>query len=624
VLERMVREAEPLAREYQARMTELYGELRRRHSWMSSFFRTRAWNDADVDELVNETLSRYMRDLGGTLWVTGGVQGSGLEPLVEDGELIGFTLPVGPRAPAQPIKDIESYTFSNPKAWLRKVAQSVLDAYSRKSATERKRYRELDRPLRSPTRKNGEDIWLIHRRPPNLETREIRMRYIRALEKLPPIQRAAWILCKDELLTQDEAEPLLVPPLHWRAARAALVHKPLPDAEVSRLLSRADVSPDASKAKGKLSHLLSDLNPFKASQRPAPKWPREFLAGPHNQPGSHIFLRLGLVESDEREEQHESLCTPKQERLYVRSMEAVPGWVRAPEPDEPQDVELLNRIRELLKARKRATTIAEILNATQVPPRFGTTWHHTAVSLFARRAGLVKPRPPSKASQQTPMELTAPSIADNKAAEASPPSASAGDALVKTPGRSRAGIKPSGMRSQRGKFLKKAAQKARRSIKAGKDRSITGPQPRKTSLSRAQSSKPVQKAPRNALRPTKAAQDPSLKERKPGMPSVKRAQRSKPAQKVPRSALGPIRAGQGRSVTRRKPRKSSASIPVQRGRMQRDATTRDATAANAARRVAAQPLPRKPEQQSKRVTLPSTALPSARTSRNTPSPRPRP
>jgi hypothetical protein len=66
--------------------------------------------------------------------------------------------------------------------------------------------------------------------------REIRERYVAALMNLPPVQRAAWVLCKDELLTHEEAEPMLVPALHWRTARSTLRRKPLQDAEVSFLL----------------------------------------------------------------------------------------------------------------------------------------------------------------------------------------------------------------------------------------------------------------------------------------------------------------------------------------------------------------------------------------------------
>ena len=50
---------------------------------------------------------------------------------------------------------------------------------------------------------------------------------------------------------------------------------------------------------------------------------------------------------------------------------------------EPQYVDLLKIIRNLLNAKKKYTTIAKVLNANHVPPRIGTTWHHTAVSLIA-------------------------------------------------------------------------------------------------------------------------------------------------------------------------------------------------------------------------------------------------
>jgi hypothetical protein len=593
LLERMLRFAEPLAREYQARMTDLYGELRRRHSWMSSFFRTRAWNDADVDELVSETLGRYLRDIGATLWVTGGVQTSPLEPLIEDGELIGFTLPIGPLAPAQPIKNIESYTFRNPEAWLRTVARSVLDEYSRKSASARLGAQDINRAVRLLTRQNGRPVRL-YGRPRNAETRlvfqswadEIRKRYIWALTQLPPIQRTAWILCKDELLTQGEAEPLLVPPLHWRAARAALMHRPLPDAEASRLVGRADVSPDASKAKGKLCQLLSDLNPFKASQTLAPRWPLEFLAGPHNQPGSLTFLRLVLAESAEREElawttretdkdvarsmpwpklQHESGHPPSQER---RSMDMVPGWVKVPEPDDPQYVELLKRIRELLKARKKATTIAQILNTTHVPARFGKAWHHTAVSLIARRAGLVQPRPASTASDQTRVELTSPTIVDNRTAEVFHRSEAAGDALFKTPGRSQARNKVSAERTQRGKSMQKVHRNARGPTKAAKATSITARKARKTRR-HVQRGKPTQKVRGNSRGPIKAGKATSITAHK-ARKTIKHVQHSKPTQKARGNPLRPIKTGKATSITARKARKTikhgQRSNPMQEAR----------------------------------------------------------
>jgi hypothetical protein len=103
-------------------------------------------------------------------------------------------------------------------------------------------------------------------------------------------------------------------------------------------------------------------------------------------------------------------------------------------------------------------------NLTLVPPRFRTTWHHTAVSLFAMRAGLAKPRPPSKASQQTPMELPPP-----------------------TP----------------------------RPIKAANDASLKERKPGKPSIKRAQRNKPVQKAPRSAIGPIQAGQGRSVTNRKP-------------------------------------------------------------------------------------------------------------
>jgi hypothetical protein len=57
--------------------------------------------------------------------------------------------------------------------------------------------------------------------------REVRLRYRAVLKKRPPVQRAAWILCKDELLKPEEAERLLVPLLHWITARAGVQTKPM-------------------------------------------------------------------------------------------------------------------------------------------------------------------------------------------------------------------------------------------------------------------------------------------------------------------------------------------------------------------------------------------------------------
>jgi hypothetical protein len=53
---------------------------------------------------------------------------------------------------------------------------------------------------------------------------------------------------------------------------------------------------------------------------------------------------------------------------------------------------VLNRIRDLLKAKKKWVTIAKRLNRAKVrvPRRFGQTWHPSGVRLIAEQAGLVR------------------------------------------------------------------------------------------------------------------------------------------------------------------------------------------------------------------------------------------
>ena len=237
---------------------------------------------------MNETFRRYLESLRITFWGTNGVH-SESEPIFQGGKVIALRL-----LPAKPIADLESYTFNSPGGWLRSVARSVLNRYASKAATESQGAKEFRRAAKFPTRRNGKPqdapySWLVdhlYAPPRNMEeylvaechAREIRERYVAALTNLPPVQRAAWVLCKDELLTHDEAEQMLAPILHWRSARATLRRKPLQDLEVSFLLGRKDVSPDVSKAKDKLGDQLSDLDPFRASQAPAPTWSCEHLA----------------------------------------------------------------------------------------------------------------------------------------------------------------------------------------------------------------------------------------------------------------------------------------------------------------------------------------------------------
>jgi RNA polymerase sigma factor (sigma-70 family) len=619
ILELILRESNALETKIAARISDFGPLVERQYPLLLKLCR-KATHDPDLaTELVHHVFSKFFRLIWNDMWV---------------GDLRKFT---------------------TPEAWFTHAARNAIADVRR----ERSRRKHGERPKRNGDSTGSqklrfgyhyayelpqiededglqldviqcavESVFVIAQRSPEERVfdREILMRYLTALCQLTPLQRAVYILYQDELLQPEEQYQLLS--LDARATRILVettrARPHLRLADVASLLGRKEgtLSSELTRAKVRLQVELSDLRWRKPRELAVPKWSREFLVGFSGHSGSLRSLQLGLEEramlslpswvicARDKEyvrampwptPQHESLCPPKQERLYVRSMDIVPGWVRAPEPDSPEDIRLLEIVRDRLKTTKSYQTIANELNAALVPPRFGNVWHRTAVRLIAMRAGFVKPRPPLGS---VPSRRKAPKpikVGKHRSVTSPKPR------------------KISTKQKRRSKLGLPTPRSAPRPTKAAQDPSLKDRKLARPSIKRTQRSKPAQKAPRNAVRPTKTAKDPSLKERKPGKPSIKRARRSKPVQPVPRSALGPIKAGQGRSVTSRKPRKSSASVAVKRGRLQRDAT-----AANAARRVAAQPQPRKPAQQSKRVRLPSTVQPSARTSRNTPSPRRRP
>jgi DNA-directed RNA polymerase specialized sigma24 family protein len=499
VLERIIQDSLEFDKAWEARAEPLYAQFRLRHPWIPNFFRRRVRNDADVEELKNDTFVIYLEHLRRTFCETNGVDVQS-EPLFEDGNLIGESV-----LPAKPITDLEKYTFWNPGGWLGTVARNVWKKYVRKAATTKRiipfsvnqkaEKIELEGPFAK--RHNGKSLYL---RPPRLdlfapprnveerliarsEAREIRRRYITALIKLPPVQRAAWVLCQDELLTHEEAEPMLVPALHWRTARAALRRKPLQDSEVSLLLDRADISPDASKAANKLAEHLSDLDRFRAWRQPVANWSRAYLGSLTNHRGSFTSfcvrleqhgppedIRWTISERDRdfiraiKNPQHQDqiIRSLKQEPRAAYSMKLRPGWVKAPEPGTPEYIRLLEKIRALRKARKRWTTIATTLNASHVPPVFGNTWHHTGARLFARRAGLIKTDPviPSAPLGDSAETLTTPttgSTASTRAAHAIHP---VDGAPFKSRGHSQIVKNVSRKRKQRSKPVQKSRHNA--------------------------------------------------------------------------------------------------------------------------------------------------------------------
>jgi len=205
---------------------------------------------------------------------------------------------------ATPIMDFERYTFTFPEAWFDRIVTSVIvDFARRKKAREEDGSREvlmswLEDPSRFPS-----DKWIpsrdryqlpswffpLQHAPRDIEKhlvrldhrRQLRDRYIAALWAIDDVRRAAWILCRDEFLTSEEAAQMISPAVPSKTARKALRGaRPMCGADASQLLHRRDVSSDASKAKAQLQKLLAGFEPLHASCKPAASWPREFLGGP--------------------------------------------------------------------------------------------------------------------------------------------------------------------------------------------------------------------------------------------------------------------------------------------------------------------------------------------------------
>jgi RNA polymerase sigma factor (sigma-70 family) len=269
----------------------------------------------------------------------------------------------------------------------------------------------------------GESMFVNTRRSPeeSVFDREILMRYLNALRQLTALQRTVYILYKDDLLSPEERQQLLS--LDARVARiiniAQRARPHLRVVDIANLLRRKEgtLSSVLTRAKDRLQVELADLRWKKRSELPAPKWQREFLVGFAVPQDSRSSFRVRLEDRGKltrppwlisaRDKDyvrgmrgpsrtHENLRTPNetgQSGACARLMDLVPGWVQAPEPDDPQYMEMLERIRVLLKGKKRYATMAKVLNAEEVPPLFGKRWHHTAVRLIARRAGLVKATP---------------------------------------------------------------------------------------------------------------------------------------------------------------------------------------------------------------------------------------
>ncbi len=281
-----------------------------RYWWIRNMFRRAVQNEADVDEMMNETVFKYLGPVRSSLWAAAaghlrkdedtlmpairwvakqlgrrvrevarecvyehqhedlidryyGIDRLTKEDLEEDrwreqilAELgnpfagMGGSRP----APGAPV-DPERLAFENPKAMIGRIAKNVLIDHLRKLKAEKAMLGNGD-PMNARDESPGAN--------PHAQIYALEMHnaYLAALRKLPPVQRAAWILCRDPLLlTDDEAEALLRPALSGPQAKRAAKKRPMTVEDAAEFFGR-DLSPDAAKAARKLQ---SSLRP---SERP--------------------------------------------------------------------------------------------------------------------------------------------------------------------------------------------------------------------------------------------------------------------------------------------------------------------------------------------------------------------
>ncbi len=279
--------------------------LESRYWWLRSIFRRYVANEADVDEMMNETVFKYLGPVKSALWAAAaghlikdeetlmpavrwvasqlgrparevarecieehkhedlldrffGIDMLTQEDLEEDWrreQILAeqgapFMLAPSSRpAPGAPV-DPERLAYESPKAMIARIARNVLMDHLRKSKS--------GASLDDGDLEAAEDESPDANPDAQVDAREMRSRYLAALRKLPPLQRAAWILCRDPLLSDDEAEALLQPALIGPEAQRAAKERPMSVEDATRLFGR-DVSPDAAKAARKLGGLLYPL-----------------------------------------------------------------------------------------------------------------------------------------------------------------------------------------------------------------------------------------------------------------------------------------------------------------------------------------------------------------------------
>jgi RNA polymerase sigma factor (sigma-70 family) len=263
---------------------------------------------------------------------------------------------------------LELRKFKSLEAWLKRAAENAIVDFRREQSLREhgERPKRIEGDFTSPTPKFGyryahelpkikdedglcldvidcasESTFVSARRNPEERVfdREILTRYRSALRQLTPLQRAVYILCKDDLLPAGQQEQLLS--LDARTARMVVetmrARPRLRLVDLANLLGRKEgtLSSELTRAKRKLQAELSDLRWRKPSELAIPKWPRELLVGFSGHRG---FLRSfggqvaepgEPVEISERDEdfvrampggnrQHESIRPLKQASLCAR------------------------------------------------------------------------------------------------------------------------------------------------------------------------------------------------------------------------------------------------------------------------------------------------------------------
>lgn len=273
-----------------------------RYWWLRSLFRNSGANEADIDEMMNETVFRYLGPVKSALWAAAaghlikdeetlmpavrwvakqlgrpvrqvlceciyqnqheelidrfyGIDKLTQEDLEEDWRRDQVLIEQGhpPVSNARPTPfapvDPERLVYESPKAMIERIAKNIL-------IDQLRRIKSHGDGLKDGSREAAGDESQDTNPEAQVFARQMHSRYLAGLREVPPLQRAAWIMCRDPfLLSDDEAEALLEPALAGPQAKLAAKQRPLSVEDAARLFGR-DVSPDAAKAARKLGRFL--------------------------------------------------------------------------------------------------------------------------------------------------------------------------------------------------------------------------------------------------------------------------------------------------------------------------------------------------------------------------------